>query len=238
MIIENALSEAEVADLTTVLDETHQRKLREEVDPSHPDAMNRMAVFSPANRLSNSEAVQRMLTCPAVFPKIVDILGWNIGVYHAHANISPPRVSGDVLRDGQFRAVGDATSHTRPTASEEPTHGFHQDAARVNTELETVNRITPRLSVKAAFYLNDVSLDNAPTWVCPGSHLLTAEEFQHRMPESRKGQPAGAMPVLAKRGSVLLFDRRLRHAATANYSDYTRRAYFIGYAYDTAFYRC
>ena len=32
-----------------------------------------------------------------------------------------------------------------------------QDAARVNTEMETADQITPRLSVKAAFYLNDVS---------------------------------------------------------------------------------
>jgi ectoine hydroxylase len=228
LMVDDALSEAEVADLTRVLDDAHHQKMHEDIDPSHPDAMNRMAVFSPANRLSNSEVVQRLLTCPAVFPKIVDILGWNIGIYHAHANVSPPRAPGDVVRDGQFRAIGDIQK--RPSPDEEPTHGFHQDAARVNAEMETANHITPRLSVKAAFYLNDVSLDNAPTWVCPGSHLLTTEEWQLRVPNGGKGQPAGAIPLLAKRGSVLLFDRRLRHAATANYSDYTRRAYFIGYA--------
>ena len=94
----------------------------------------------------------------------------------------------------------------------------------MNTELETANQITPRLSVKAAFYLNDVSLDNAPTWVCPGSHLLTTAEFSERMPAGGKGQPEGAIAVPAQKGSVLLFDRRLRHSATTNFSDYTRKA--------------
>jgi len=233
LMVDGALSDVEVAALASVLDETREQKLGEAIDPSHPDAMNRMAMFSPANWLSNSEAVQRMLTCPAVFPKIVDILGWNITIYHAHANVSPPPVPGDVLRDGQFRPApggGSSDSHARPALGEEPTHGWHQDAARVNTELETADRITPRLSVKAAFYLNDVTLDNAPTWICRGSHLLTTEQWQERLPTGGRGQPSGAIPVLAKKGSVLLFDRRLRHAATANYSDYTRRAYFVGYA--------
>jgi hypothetical protein len=240
LMVDGALSAADIAALTAALDAVHDAKLREAADPSHPDAMNRMAIFTPANRLSNAEPVQRLLTCPAVFPKIVDILGWNIGVYHAHANISPPPVPGDVLRDGQFRPVGttgggsvepQAGVHARPSSGREPTHGFHQDAARVNTELETANQITPRLSVKAAFYLNDVSLDNAPTWIVPGSHKLTVEEWLTKLPPGGKGQPEGAIALPAKAGSVLLFDRRLRHAATANYSDYTRKAYFVGYAY-------
>ena len=37
--------------------------------------------------------------------------------------------------------------------------------------------------------------------------------------------------MLAKAGQVMLFDRRLRHAATPNWSDRTRKAYFVGYSY-------
>ena len=44
------------------------------------------------------------LTLFSVSPQIVDILGWNIGVYHVHANLSPPPVSGDVLRDVRLNA--------------------------------------------------------------------------------------------------------------------------------------
>jgi hypothetical protein len=46
----------------------------------------------------------------------------------------------------------------------------------------------------------------------PGSHLLTMEEYSPLLPAGGKGQPAGAIPVLAKAGDVLLFDRRLRRA--------------------------
>eukprot|EP01052_Picozoa_sp_SAG31_P014136 SAG31_NODE_868_length_11355_cov_4.658582_10_plen_292_part_00 len=113
------------------------------------------------------------------------------------------------------------------------TLGFHQDAGRVNSEMEPLGpkQLQPRLSVKAAFYLNDVSLENAPTWVVPGSHLLSAEAWDARLPSDGQGQPTGAIPILAHAGSALIFDRRLRHAAAANRSDYTRRALFIGYAY-------
>ena len=80
LLVEDALSPAAVETLTEVLDQVHDAKMAEAPDPSHPDAHMRMAMFTPANSLSNSEAVQRLLTCPAVFAKVVDILGWNIGV--------------------------------------------------------------------------------------------------------------------------------------------------------------
>lgn len=91
-------------------------------------------------------------------------------------------------------------------------------------------RITPRLSVKAVYYLSDVSESCAPTWVVPGSHLQTMDEFNATLPPSGRGQPAGAVPVLAKAGDVLLFDRRLRHAASPNWSAQTRKGFFIGYS--------
>ena len=65
----------------------------------------------------------------------------------------------------------------------------------------------------------------------PGSHKLTTDEFDALLPADGIGQPEGAIPVLAKAGQVMLFDRRLRHAATPNWSDRTRKAYFVGYSY-------
>ncbi len=56
------------------------------------------------------------------------------------------------------------------------------------------------------------------------------DAFDALLPANGIGQPEGAIPVLAKAGQVLLFDRRLRHAATPNWSQSTRKAYFIGYA--------
>ena len=44
-----------------------------------------------------------------------------------------------------------------------------------------------------------------------------------------RGQPQGAVPVLAPAGSCLLFDRRIYHAATPNWSSTDRSVIFMGY---------
>ena len=151
MLIDDCLSGEDITQLTDALDWEHEVKTAEDKaahDSAMPDAMNRMGVFSPANELSNQDALQRLIINEKVLPKIVDVLGWNISIYHAHANRSPPHVPGDAIRDGQFRPVaGESTE--RPPPGKEKTFAFHQDSGRVNKELETADGIVPRLSVKA-----------------------------------------------------------------------------------------
>ena len=167
IMIDAAVSPDDVGLLTEALDHENAVKLAEDEyyhDSAHPDAMNRMGIFSPANQLSNQDVLQRLLVNDKVLPKIVDVLGWNISIYHAHANRTPPPVPGDVVRDGQFRPVaGEAME--RPAPGEEKTFRFHQDSGRVNKELETSDGIVPRLSCKAIFYLTDVEEGMGPTWV-------------------------------------------------------------------------
>jgi hypothetical protein len=43
--------------------------------------------------------------------------------------------------------------------------------------------------------------------------------------------PDGAVEVTASPGDVVLFDRRLWHARSDNYSPHTRKAMFFGYTY-------
>ena len=50
-------------------------------------------------------------------------------------------------------------------------------------------------------------------------------------PGEGRGQPQGAVPVLAPAGSCLLFDRRIYHAATPNWSSTDRSVIFMGYGY-------
>ena len=64
-------------------------------------------------------------------------------------------------------------------------------------------------------------------WVVPRSHVRDTID----RPESGTGQPEGAMPVLAKPGDAVFFDRRLWHTASPNWSDITRRVLFYGYGY-------
>ena len=139
-----------------------------------------------------------------ILPKVWGILGWNIYLYHAHLIVTAP--SGQEGNDKTF--------------------GWHQDSGRVNQEMESHPR--PRLSLKVAYFLSDTSeAGRGNFWIIPGSHLR--DDLQR--PADGIGQPEGAIPVLAKPGSAVFFDRRLWHTASPNWSDVTRKVLFYGYGY-------
>ena len=139
-----------------------------------------------------------------IVPKVWGILGWNIYLYHAHLIVTPP--SGKPRDDQTF--------------------GWHQDSGRVNMEMESHPR--PRLSLKVAYFLSDTGEEGRGNfWVIPGSHLC--DDLPR--PEGGVGQPAGAVPVLAKPGTAVFFDRRLWHTASPNWSNVTRKVLFYGYGY-------
>ena len=96
----------------------------------------------------------------------------------------------------------------------------------MNAEMECHPR--PRLSLKVAYFLSDTSEPGRGNfWVIPGSHLRDKLE----RPADGIGQPEGAVPVLAKPGTAVFFDRRLWHTASPNWSDVTRKVLFYGYGY-------
>lgn len=139
-----------------------------------------------------------------IAPKVWGILGWNIYLYHAHLIVTPPSKQ----------------------AKDDKTFGWHQDSGRVNVEMESHPR--PRLSLKVAYFLSDTSeAGRGNFWVLPGSHL----QDTLTLPKDGIGQPEGAIPVLAKPGSAVFFDRRLWHTASPNWSDVTRKILFYGYGY-------
>ncbi len=141
-----------------------------------------------------------------ILPKMFGILGWNIYLYHSHLAVSG-------REEGAYDPAG-------------PTWGWHQDSGQLNRDLETNPR--PRISVKVAYFLTDVSKPGRGNfWVVPGSHLRNSIQ----LPTSGMGQPDGAVPVLAEPGDAVIFDRRLWHSATPNYSDITRKVLFYGYGY-------
>ncbi len=163
----------------------------------------RQALFHP-NFIGDDPLFLELVDSEKVLPKVWGILGWNIYLYHAHLIVTPP--SGQVRDDKTF--------------------GWHQDSGRVNQEIECHPR--PRLSLKVAYFLSDTSIAGRGNfWVIPGSHLRDEME----RPAEGRGQPEGAIPVLARPGSVVLFDRRLWHSASPNWSDVTRKILFYGYAY-------
>lgn len=161
------------------------------------------ALFYP-NFIPDHELFLNLVDYEKILPKVWGILGWNIYLYHAHLIVTPP--SGKPKDNRTF--------------------GWHQDSGRVNLEMESHPR--PRLSLKAAYFLTDMTEpDRGNFWIVPGSHLQDTLP----LPPDRQGQPEGAIPVCVKPGTAVLFDRRLWHTASPNWSDLTRKVLFYGYGY-------
>jgi len=160
-------------------------------------------MFIP-NFIPSSPLFADLVDYERILPKVWGLLGWNIYLYHAHAIVTPP--SGSEPNDATF--------------------GWHQDSGRVNLEMESHPR--PRLSLEVAYFLSDTSKEmRGNFWVVPRSHLM--DELER--PADGHGQPQGAVPVLAKPGTAVFFDRRLWHTASPNWSDITRKVLFYGYGY-------
>lgn len=185
---------------TADLLEAEMDRIREACRADRPEVKN---LFFP-DFVGRSERFAELVDHPAVLPVVAAVLGYNIYLYHSHLGI---------------------TEQERPTGSELPTPlGWHQDSGRVNLDMETVPR--PRLSLKASFWISDVSeTDRGNFYIIPGSHRSDTME----LPE--KGLPERAMAVTAGRGDVVLFDRRLWHARSHNRSPVTRKVLFYGYGY-------
>lgn len=161
------------------------------------------ALFYP-NFIPDDALFADLVDHEMILPKVWGILGWNIYLYHAHMIVTPP--SG--------------------AARDNKTFGWHQDSGRVNQEMESHPR--PRLSLKVAYFLSDTGEEGRGNfWVIPGSQ--TQDDLTR--PADGQGQPAGAVPVLAKPGTAVFFDRRLWHTASPNWSDITRKILFYGYGY-------
>lgn len=141
---------------------------------------------------------------PLVFGLVWSVLGWNVHIYHSHLDVHPP-----IAVRQPFR------------------YEWHQDGGRQNCEIETDPR--PRLSVKVAFWLSDVSepgRGNLKVW--PGSHIRSRIDGPPRR-DINWPDPQGATEVCVNPGDAVLFDRRLWHARADNYSQVTRKAIFFGY---------
>ncbi|MDH6144533.1 MULTISPECIES: phytanoyl-CoA dioxygenase family protein [Kitasatospora] len=167
---------------------------------------------SPAGAMHKLSAVASLpevvdlINHPNTFPLVWSMLGWNVHIYHSHLDVHPTiRVP-------------------KPYRFE-----WHQDGGRQNREIETTPR--PRLSVKIAYWLSDVSETGRGNFkVVPGSHLRDRIDGPPRR-DIRWPEPEGGVEVTANPGDAVFFDRRLWHTRTDNYSDITRKGIFFAYSH-------
>ena len=149
-----------------------------------------------------------LLVHPRTFPKVWGILGWNINYYTGDLTIS------DQEDDGTYDPEGKSLK-------------WHQDSGRSSLDMFE-NDVPARLSIKVGYFLTDLTeAGSGNLWIVPGSQLMRRKD----LPPDGQGPPAGAMPVLAKPGTAVYFDRRLWHSATKNYSPISRMFITAGYGY-------
>jgi ectoine hydroxylase len=172
-------------------------------------AAGRVAAGAAMHRLGAVAAVPEMVGLidhPRTFPFVWSVLGWNVHIYHSHVDVHPRIVE------------------RRPFRFE-----WHQDGGRQNRELESSPR--PRLSVKWAFWLSDVSVPGRGNFkVVPGSHVVDRIDGPPRR-DVEWPEPEGAVEVCAEPGDAVFFDRRLWHTRTNNYSGVTRKGAFFAYSH-------
>ena len=120
------------------------------------------------------------------FPKIVDILGWNIQLYHSHLGVNP-----GLNQDPPSQLPAERLS-------------WHQDTGQLNHDLETSPR--PRISLKVGFFLTSTNEPNRGCFhVIPGRHL----EDTLDLPDDETVEHPEALPVMVEAGDAVFFDRRV-----------------------------
>lgn len=205
--VENALSPDEVDALTGEVDALYDAA---EAEGQMKDPNS----WGKADIVGLNDTFLNLVDNPRVLPKVWGAMGWNIMLYHSHLHVKRPA----------------------PGAGEgEGWMEFHQDSGRVNLEMRTFPQA--RISLKVAYFLTDVSEPGRGNfYIIPGSHVsgeipISSEIGRDPAEATSEGIPDGAIPVCAKPGTAVLFDRRLWHGRSANRSDLTRKAIFYGYSY-------
>ena len=199
LLIPDALSKDRVRTVRKALEKVYAKERRKGLEPHN--------TLHVREFFKEDRCFVDLIDYYKTIPKVWGILGWNIHLYLAHANVTPPE------REGSERGLG---------------LGWHQDTSRVNVEMETSPR--PRLSVKVAFFLSDTSEPGRGNfYIIPGSQKRDMLKFPKG--EGRKAKMRGSIPVLAAPGTAVIFDRRLWHSASANYWTESRKAIFYGFSY-------
>ena len=158
------------------------------------------------NCIVMDDAFIPLLTNGVTLPLVIQLLGSNLQLSTSHLIYRHPD------------PPGTPDSVRRP--------GWHRDGGRTQLDLGQDNY--PRLGLKCAFYLTDLSQPNSGvTMLAPGSNQLK-ERIEIADGET---DPADALEPLLKPGDCVIFEYRTWHAGAPNFTDITRKCVMIGYCY-------
>jgi ectoine hydroxylase-related dioxygenase (phytanoyl-CoA dioxygenase family) len=145
---------------------------------------------------------------PIVLPLVVQLLSPNVHILSSHL-IALPSVPPERTRS--------VRTPQRP--------GWHRDMYGVTADLGVGQ--TPRMAIKCAYYLTDITPQAGITMFLPGSHRLSTE------PEIPVGQidPPNAVTPSINACDAVLFENRTYHAGGLNTSGEPRISLMIQYGY-------
>lgn len=158
------------------------------------------------NCIVMDDAFIPLLTNSVTLPLVIQLLGSNLQLSTSHLIYRHPDLPGtpDTVR--------------RP--------GWHRDGGRTQLDLGQGNY--PRLGLKCAFYLTDLSEPKSGvTLLAAGSNRL---KERIEIPEGET-DPATAIEPLLNPGDCVIFEYRTWHAGAPNFTDITRKCVMIGYCY-------
>jgi hypothetical protein len=201
LVVPGVLSESEIEAGRNAIQAAYER-----AQQPGGHGLNATGALHQLSAVTSVPELAYLIDHPTAFKYIWSLLGWNIHIYHSHVDVHP-----------QIHEQQKEWWH------------WHQDGGRQNREIETDPR--PMFSVKLAFWFSDVSETGRGNFtVIPGSHKTNWLPG----PPSRGvpwPKPEGATQITAKPGDLVVFDRRIWHARSDNYSTYTRMGAFFGYTY-------
>jgi ectoine hydroxylase-related dioxygenase (phytanoyl-CoA dioxygenase family) len=131
---------------------------------------------------------------------------------------------------GQCHIIGESAWRSYPGHD-----GWAPHTDRVFFELPEDVAADPRVRLPiylctAHYYLDDLTLDLAPTWVIPGSHRSGRELDWGKDPDP-VWNGRRLEPVLCKAGDVLFFRSEIWHTGSRNTSDRTRYLLQVHYSH-------
>ena len=158
------------------------------------------------NSITLDDTFIRLIDWPEIVPIVVQLLGANLQIMTSHLIYKYPDPA-------DF-----SDTHRQP--------GWHRDYLQATRDMG--NAAIPRLLVKCAYYLTDLSEPNrGVTMVAAGSnHLEGGLNLT-----AGKVDPSTAVEPSLKAGDCLIFENRTFHAGAAHRGNSIRKAIMIGYGY-------
>jgi len=147
---------------------------------------------------------------PAVLSVVIELLSPNIHLLSSHL-IALPSIAA-----AQTRSI---------RVPERP--GWHRDMYGVTADLGALD--TPRMAIKCAYYLTDITPQAGLTMFLPGSHKHSALPV---IPAGEIDPPGAITPRVSASGlDAVIFENRTYHAGGLNTSGKPRIALMIQYGY-------